>query len=583
MTFQLHRLSSEPEAFSPVEFTPGVNLILGEESKESQAKQAKKVNGVGKSVFVDFLHFALCRNAEKTRVSRIPEGILPNDLVVILDLTIHGTRYQIRRSIQSPDQPILLNLDLGKSQTFENLKDANDYLGTLLFRTNPLASQTSFRQLMSLLMRDEASGFRDFLNPMPARTQATPPLAPHLFLMGIDSSATQIYEQLHTEHKNLTTSTTQLKNILTDNNRLKLGDLPAKLNEQEKTVAKIETALEKLKTDPAFEATEKQLVEIEGRLRELRAERKSLTFQISQILIIPPGEHIDSSDIKIVYDRIKSGLGELVVKSLTEAQAFKNELAAFQQSLISDERQRLEREKSHLQIEIKKLTEEHAKFSELIGSRGVLSELKNGLLSASEQTESYRRQRAQLETYEQLVKDKNRAKLELEKRLDDVRTLIENNQQAARNTEKRLVEIHERIQHSSEASLRLQAVTRVSNKFPLKIELRTKADRSKSVDECKVFIYDFALLTSSLIPRNHPGFILHDNILEVDNDTLIQCLNFLHELEEETDDFQYILTLNQDKIEPSEIAENITLPIEKHVRARFSKAKKFLREDYQEI
>lgn len=583
MNLRLNKLSSEPEAFEPVVFKAGVNLVLGERSEDSSNKQAAKVNGVGKSVFVEFLHFALCREYKRTRISKIPIGVLPSDMVVILDLSISGIPHQIRRSTSFSENPTLINLSNGKSQTFDTLDHANEYLGVLLFESNILAQQTSFRQVMSLLMRDEASAFRDVLDPMSTKTKATPSVAPHLFLMGIDSSPTKIYEELHKEIKTLTTSISHLVKILTDNNRIKLKDLPAKLNEQEKTVEKIEKALTQLKTDPAFEASEKQFIDIESRLRKLRAERKSISYQINQIDIIPTGEHIESSDIKIVYNRIKSGLGDLVTKSLEEAQAFKQELAAFQQSLISDERLRLEKERSLLQNQIGNLSDEHIKLTEMLGSRGVLSELKNGLISATEQTENYRRQKTQLENHEQLVKDKNRAKLELEKQLEVVRDLIEENEQNAKIVEKRLVEIHGRIMHSAEASLRLVAVTTTSNKFPLKIDVRTKADNSKSVDEAKVFIYDFALLSALLPHPGHPGFLLHDNILEVDNDTLIQALNFLNELEEETQDFQYILTLNNDKIEPIEIKSEINLNIEECLVASYSKAKKFLGIDYQQI
>ena len=55
MLLRLHRLSSEPECFDPIEFHTGVNLILGERS-DGTDPQGRKLNGVGKSVCVDFFY-----------------------------------------------------------------------------------------------------------------------------------------------------------------------------------------------------------------------------------------------------------------------------------------------------------------------------------------------------------------------------------------------------------------------------------------------------------------------------------------------------------------------------------------------
>ena len=80
----------------------------------------------------------------------------------------------------------------------------------------------------------------------------------------------------------------------------------------------------------------------------------------------------------------------------------------------------------------------------------------------------------------------------------------------------------------------------------------------------------------------HPLFLVHDNIFDVDQDTLVQCLNYVYKQEEKFQDFQYILTLNRDKIEDEERRNLICMDIDEHQVAIFTKEKKFLRKDYQE-
>ena len=77
--------------------------------------------------------------------------------------------------------------------------------------------------------------------------------------------------------------------------------------------------------------------------------------------------------------------------------------------------------------------------------------------------------------------------------------------------------------------------------------------------------------------------LIHDNIFDVDQDTLVQSLNFLAKQEEKFDDFQYVLTLNRDKIENEERRKLIKLDVQKHKIASFTKKEKFLKKNYQEI
>lgn len=581
MSLRLHKLSSEPPAFEPIVFRNGVNLILGESSPTGT--QQKKVNGVGKSVLVDFLHFALCRDFKDTRVSLIPPGVLPDDLTVVLDLAIHGKNYQIRRKIATPDQVTLIDHSDASTRTFPRLDETTRYIGDKLFAADPLATQTSIRQLLSLLMRDEASGFRDPLNPMSADKRAIPPLQPHLYLLGIRYDTIYRYEVLKREMKSLTTSINHLEKILTENRTLKMADLPAKLNAERERVKTIEAALAQLKTDPAFKAVESKLIAIESELLQLRSERKRLAWQIEQIRIVPQSERVDTTDMKIVYDRIRAGLGDLVRKSLEQAMSFKAEIEQFQQSLIKEELGILETNHREVQQQISRLSDTHRELTQQIDNREVLSELRNGLTAASKQSESYHMLSSQFQMHERQLREKSDLKFQLETQLREVRLLMEQHHTIEKTIEDRIIALHQRIMSSAEASFKLVTAESTRSDRPIDILIRIKDDRSKSIDEAKVLIYDFALLTAPLSPLRHPGFLLHDNILEVDNDTLIQSLNFIGELENSGTDFQYLLTLNRDKIEPTEIALQITLDIQSHTVARLTKDASFLRKSYQEL
>ncbi len=578
---RLIQLSSEPECFTPILFQSGVNLILGERAAEKNA-QGRKVNGVGKSICIEFLHFALCRSYLETRISKIPKDVLPVDLVVILDLTIGVHRLQIRRTIADPDHPTISTGE-GVVTQFERLADVNTYLGELLTDHHENAGQISFRQLMSLLMRDERSGFKSFINPHDASLRIPDDIAPHLYLLGIDLSTYRnlklTIEQLAAQKRTLA----ELKRVVTEHGKLKLSDIPSKLNEDRDAARNIGAALDTLRADPAFERVEDELVRLESDLALLRTKRKGLSFQIDQIRSIPLPETIDASDLKIVYDRIKSGLGSLVERSLDEARFFKSEIESFQKVLRDEELTTLEAIKRDLSTEIRRLSDEHSSLSRQLDNKGALAELKTGLEIATRRADEYHRLNAQYQQFQEKQFDVESMKTARTNDLNALALMLSECKNIEQSLNDTIVAFHSRIMQSSRASFRFQLKNTPAAKRPLSFDLRIQDDGSKSIDQVRVFIYDLAVMFDPLSRVNHPGFLVHDNILEVDQDTLTRCLNFLHFQIEAEDEFQYILTLNRDKIEGEEIRHDIRLDIDASKVASFTKAAQFLRTRYSEL
>ncbi len=106
---------------------------------------------------------------------------------------------------------------------------------------------------------------------------------------------------------------------------------------------------------------------------------------------------------------------------------------------------------------------------------------------------------------------------------------------------------------------------------------------SHSVERVKVFIYDLSLLLNEFTARNHPSFLIHDNIFDVDQDTLLESLNYLYTLKN-SDSFQYILTLNSDKLDNRESKERLLFDIHDYARAVFTKSDRFIKgSKYSEV
>lgn len=75
---RIRKLYSEPRVFDPITFVDGINLILGETTKDNV-----KTNGVGKSMAVEFINYGLLKRYEESRVSLIPDEAFPHSTLIL--------------------------------------------------------------------------------------------------------------------------------------------------------------------------------------------------------------------------------------------------------------------------------------------------------------------------------------------------------------------------------------------------------------------------------------------------------------------------------------------------------------------
>ena len=585
----LRRISTQPEIFTPVTFHEGVNIIMGEKWDET-AKRGKKTNGVGKSLFIEFIHFALLREFKKTRLSLIPEDELPEDLVVTLEMEIKSELVIVERSFASPDTPtIKVNHVNGKTNEildsaieFSSLEDSWAFIEDMLMKTEDQKGDCSYRQLISLLMRDEKSEFADILKPHAAGKSIPPYLEPHLYLMGIEIKTYHALRKTISQIEDQKKALKVIISSLTQDGNLDLKDVPAELNREKVATKKINEALESLEVDPAYKAIENDLAYIETELKELRAERQALAFKIKQIDSVPLPEEITTDDIAIVYNRVKKGLGDLAEKSLEQAIEFKKKVESFQNRLRNEERKKFKSSYDELSKSIQLLSEQHSSQIQKVSSKEKLQELKIGIAESVQRGENYNERNTLYKQYSKMKNDKEQLRLKRQNSLVELQSLLKRNEKISTSLNDTFVEIHLEVMESAEAALEFKVSTSASAKYPLSIATTVSDGGSHGVDHMSVFIYDCTLLFNEITTLNHPRFLVHDNIFETDRDSCVQALNFLAKQQESGKSFQYIVTLNRDKLEADEKDNLIKLDLNKAKVLTLTKKNQLLGKHYQQ-
>ena len=576
---RLNRLYSESNIFEEISFHDGVNIILGEKYDDSSVK-GRKTNGVGKSMSIEFLDFGFLNDYEKSRIAKIPKEVFPLEENVILDLDIGDEAITIKRNRKQADQPVIIRE--GRTVSFDKLQDAREYLTGLIFPKLNGKKVPSFRNLFSILMRDERSEFTDIIKCHDLTKKIPDDLSAHLFLLGFSLEAYKNTLETIKEIEAVNTVIAKDKKELTQEGKKKISDVKAELNALEDELQKLEDAIESFKTNETFDSMEADLIELEDVLDQLRKRQKALRYDYEKIRKMPKPEQIDDREIELVYNQFKSELGNAVVKSLNEVVGFKNKIEEFQRTLVNQKAKELESQLKSIAEQIRVLDDEYSEKLKVIDKKGVLKNLKVSLKIYEAKKDSISHTKFLFDQYEKNEKKKRMLNLQKTQQLMEIDSEIEQNKEIMDDFIDTILEIHESIMGNKECSFSLQTVDKARKKTPVELTLRIYDDGSHSVDRTKVFIYDMALLFNQYTRDRHPLFLVHDNIFDVDQDTLVQCLNYIYKQEEQYQDFQYILTLNRDKIENEEQRKLIQMDIDEHQVAVFTKEKKFLGRNYQE-
>lgn len=576
---RLNRLYSESNIFEEISFHDGINIILGEKYDDSSVK-GRKTNGVGKSMSIEFLDFGFLNDYEKSRIAKIPKEVFPLEENVILDLDIGDEAITIKRNRKQADQPVIIRE--GRTVSFDKLQDAREYLTGIIFPKLNGKKVPSFRNLFSILMRDERSEFTDIIKCHDLTKKIPDDLSAHLFLLGFSLEAYKNTLETIREIEAVNTVLAKDKKELTQEGKKKISDVKAELNALEDELQKLEDAIESFKTNETFDSMEADLIELEDLLDQLRKRQKALRYDYEKIRKMPKPEQIDDREIELVYNQFKSELGNAVVKSLNEVVGFKNKIEEFQRTLVNQKAKELESQLKSIAEQIRVLDDEYSEKLKVIDKKGVLKNLKVSLKIYEAKKDSISHTKFLFDQYEKNEKKKRMLNLQKTQQLMEIDSEIEQNKEIMDDFIDTILEIHESIMGNKECSFSIQTVDKARKKTPVELTLRIYDDGSHSVDRTKVFIYDMALLFNQYTRDRHPLFLVHDNIFDVDQDTLVQCLNYIYKQEEQYQDFQYILTLNRDKIENEEQRKLIQMNIDEHQVAVFTKEKKFLGRNYQE-
>ncbi|WP_439833195.1 DUF2326 domain-containing protein [Aeromonas caviae] len=570
---KIRKLYSEPQTFEPITFKNGINLLLGEMTENNV-----KTNGVGKSMAVEFINYGLLKRHEESRVSLIPREAFSYNTLICLDVEINGKPITIKRSIENHKCPILI-AD-GKAIPFSDIEDATNYLTTLLFGSPNDESIPSFRTMMGPLIRDERSEFKSIIKCFDTNRNIPPDYTPHLYLLNIDPKPYKQAKALFGEIDKIGKAITKSKDNIVAITGKNVSEAKADLNELTSQVTRIHDEIERLENIEGYDIVKDEIIEIEGQLEAFRFRQAVIKTELSKIKLFRGDNYIDETEVAELYNQFKAGLGDLIKKQIEEVTAFKKKIDNFQNTLIDGRRKELEDSLKKINENIIRLDQAYREKLSLIDQKGALKNLRQTIATYQKKVEDHASLSAFIKKHADFEREKKEKINERDQLVFLLDSFVSNSSSVIDSLEKTILGIHEVVAGNRQSSFEVEITKK---KEIVKFELRIYDDGSHSNEREKVFLYDLGLLTNAEIGKRHPGLLIHDNIFDVDYDTLLKSLNYLSDNEKTLAHKQYILTLNSDKIYDVDIKSRLRLDLEGLKRAAFTKAARFLKTSYQEL
>lgn len=568
---QIDRLYTEPATIEPVIFDAGVNVILGESDDTSS-----KNNGVGKSLCIEFLNFALLKRKSESRVAKIPKATFDPSIFICVDFRMNGSRYTIKRSLEHSERPRIV-LD-GQETNFAKIEDATHFLTSRMFpdgKTPPVG----FREILGPLIRDERSEFKSIVSCFDTKFRIPDNYAPHLMLLGIDLGIYRVIKDIQKELDAIGTEEGRIKDSVQLVRQKNLDEARSDLNVLDEEVEAIREGIDALENSPAYEIVKGEILDIEDQMAELRSRKEVLVRRSASLAPIAVEPNIDSDEVRDFYDQMRSGLGTSIVRELDEVLAFKAKIEQFQRHLLDEKSRVLQVEIRDINKQLAELDRRYAKLVSVLNQEGQLRNLRQTYASFQAKSDELGQLKGFFSRYDQLLVEKQAKKTEIEKEKLRLQESILIADDRVRSFEKTILLIHQFIQGNRRASFEVRTTTK---KQVVEIILRIDDDGSHSVEREKVFIYDIALLLNDFSKVRHPGLLVHDNIFDVDDDTLQKSLEFILTRAAFDDEQQYILTLNLDRVQHCR-DEVWYEELERSVVATFTKSNRFLKTHYQEV
>ena len=545
----IHRITANKSSFHPVEFTPGLNVILADRTETSTQKDTR--NGLGKSTLIDIIDFCLGSNVSTGQGLSI-EPL--QDWEFTLEITLAGNRVKVTRAIKNPhwlaiegpttgwfEQPDEDDLFEGSRFKFDRWRILLGWAFFGLRSSYDTRNKPSIRSLISYFIR---RGTVAYIDPFShTRHQLTWDRQLHIaFLLGMNWETASKWQELKDQEKGIRTINESIESGAMEGASRPVGDLEAECVQLESQLKRESDALEGFKVHPQYETIQNEADRITETIHNLTNQnivdqRRLSRYKESVESETPPSNRA----IDNIYKESGVIFPASVRRTLTEAKEFHSKIIENRRAFLETEISRIERKIRHQNDEIRRLTDERADLLSILETHGAMQELaklQERILEIRGKLEQKRIRLKEIKDRISRTRNINIAKAELTK-------IAEQDHEERRDlwsVPLRLFNDNSQALYEAPGHLVIDI-----DETGFKYNVEINKSGSEGIEKMKIFCFDLMLLHIMSKQNNRLNFLIHDSILYDGVDSRQRALALEHASKvSRANNAQYICTLNSD-------------------------------------
>jgi uncharacterized protein YydD (DUF2326 family) len=539
----LREIGSPDSRFKRLRFHEGMNLLLADKTEESTSGDSR--NGAGKTSLIRILRYLL--GGDWNRLG-LPAGVLADHVFQAeLDAPLGGRASRAMR-VQRAVRGGKVAVD-GASWS---LSDWRAEVGAWFGLTDAVKRPT-VGQLVSQLARTD---FRDAVKTHNAESDVESGIRTG-YLLGLSPEILGKAGDVAALEKHGRAIAAAIRDGALPGLDVKEPQLRAELARTRARRDRIQEDIQGFRVDAQYAEHQAEADRLTGQIRDLNDEAVVLERRRSDLddamAVEEPRREPEkvTGRLALIYEEVGVVLPDLVGRRF-------DEVADFHASVVRNRRAFLEGERRTVGDRLDAIGQERARLDERRAS--VMA-----LLRDSMALDTFRDAERELAELDAVVADLDRrveqaraatsSKLKLKAMMIEAQSGLQAEmQERATYLDQAMAlfsQLGEEIYSDRSVTLWLEA----TDKGSLKVAPRIDGDASTGISEVKTFLLDVVCLVTAIRQGRAPGLLVHDSLLfdSMDERQMASCLNIGARLADECG-FQYLVTLNSDRLEAAENA-----------------------------
>lgn len=557
----LIRLYSETNLLvQNINFEPGINIIYG---KYSGNKEAKGINGIGKSSLVRLINYMLLSDTAEKEFNKPKYSFLRDENhSLTLEFEINGKKHFIKRDF-SANGTVYFGFSPNKIDDYEKT-ELLEVLSGLLFpviNNEVYLEGNKFRTLMQFFIKDDIQNKsrKDPTNFFSFTPNAVDKSIYNFYLLGLPTRHLINFSEISKEY-------IRYKGALkTNEEKLKI-DTGFSVEEYRSERLKLEANVLKLKGrlkgydfKDSHKDIEKRLSEIILKINDKSQEYHAMSQKLKNVReAFQLTQEIDTQQIQKIYNEVLDNFGSAIKKSLDEIKQFKSEILENRNKFLVSKEKELESSIDSIFKDLSKLEGERTLLFKELQEHGVLEKLENTYEELIKEQGLISRQNEilnQIDEYNRILTDQEIVLSQIKK---DISEDIQNTEAILNDLRLLFKEILSSAlfidEENSSGYFDIPLSRNNKTTLPFLIDVSIPKSGSLGQEDLKTIAYDIMIFLNAIKNnRSFPDFLIHDGVFgNMSHKTMVNYLNYIYKKHLELyqiKNFQYIVTFSEDEIE----------------------------------